>query len=205
MIRHIIALLAISMPLAAQTPLKISWSKSFPGSTPAFAEVVLVPNGAGTYREDPKDEDPVKFQLSEAEWTLVTTLTEKLGHFDHPLESGLKLANMGLKTLRYEGPAGPHEAKFNYSEDPDARALNEFFEQTIETERAYIELERCVRFDKLGAQAAILRVETLRDRKQLIAASQFLPFLDRIAKNESFLHIARDRAAALAEDIRKTK
>ena len=41
------------------------------------------------------------------------------------------------------------------------------------------------------------------DRKRLVAPEQFLPLLDRIAKNESFLHMARERAAALAEAIRK--
>jgi hypothetical protein len=58
-----------------------------------------------------------------------------------------------------------------------------------------------VRFDKLGAQQAILRIEILRDQKRLVAATQFLPLLDRVVKNESFLHIARDRAAELSEGI----
>jgi hypothetical protein len=35
-----------------------------------------------------------------------------------------------------------------------------------------------------------------------MAADQFLPMLDRVVRNESFLHIARDRAAGLAEGIR---
>ena len=188
----------------AQNSLRITWSKSFPGSTPAFAEIALDGSGAGTYREDPKDEDPVKFQLSETEWSQITSLARKLDNFAHPLESGLKIANMGIKTLRYEGPDGAHEVKFNYSEDADARGLNDLFEQAMETERAFIELERCVRFDKLGAQNAILRIGVLRDRKALLAQGQFLPLLDRVTKNESFLHIARDRAAALADDIRKT-
>lgn len=200
-----LALLLAAVPLFAQGPSKIIWSKSFPGSVPAYAEIVLDKDGAGTYREDPKDEDPVKFQYTESEWNQITTLTQRLDNFSRPLESGLKIAKMGIKTMHYEGPAGTHETAFNYSEEPDARALNDLFEQTLETERAYIDLQRCVRFDKLGAQAAILRVETLRDRKQLMAGRQFLALLDRVTKNESFLHIARDRAAALAESIRSIK
>ena len=98
--------------------------------------------------------------------------------------------------------ASPGEAKFNYSEDPDARALNDCFERIAETERSLIDLETAVRFDKLGVQQAILRIEILRDQKRLVAPDQFLPMLDRIVKNESFLHMARDRAAALAEWIR---
>ena len=51
-----------------------------------------------------------------------------------------------------------------------------------------------MRFDKLGVQEAILRIEVVRDQKRLIAAQQFLPMLDRVVKNESYLHMARERA-----------
>ena len=34
---------------------------------------------------------------------------------------------------------------------------------------------------------------------------QFLPMLDRIAKNEIYMHTARARAAEIAEAIRKSK
>ena len=38
-----------------------------------------------------------------------------------------------------------------------------------------------------------------------MALEQYLPMLDRIAKNESFMHTARTHAAALAEAIRNPK
>jgi hypothetical protein len=95
--------------------------------------------------------------------------------------------------------------KFNYSEDNDAKTLYDLFEQISETERAFITLQSAVRFDKLGAQDAVLRIEALRDQKRLLPQTQFLPLLDRVAKNESFLHMARDRAATLADAIRKPK
>jgi hypothetical protein len=38
-----------------------------------------------------------------------------------------------------------------------------------------------------------------------VAAEQFLPILDRIAKNESYLHEARLRAAKMADTIRAAK
>jgi hypothetical protein len=41
------------------------------------------------------------------------------------------------------------------------------------------------------------------DRNRLVDPEQFLPLLDRIAKNESYLHISRERAAAMADAIRK--
>ena len=193
---------AASVLLAAAQSPRLIYSKSFPGSNPPWFEITIEENGAGLYKEDPKDEDPLKFQLTGAESSQLFGLADKLDHFSRPLESGLKVANMGMKTFRYEADGHAGEAKFNYSEDPDARALNDFFERIADTERGLIDLERAVRFDKLGANEAILRIESLRDQKRLVAPDQFLPLLDRVVKNETFMHMARDRAAALAEWIR---
>jgi hypothetical protein len=181
---------------------QLTYTKSFPGSVPPYVEIIVDKTGAAVYKEDPKDEDPLKFQLSASDTNQMFALAASLGHFSRPVESGLKVANMGMKTFRYEADGHTGEVKFNYSEDIDAKNLTDWFERIAETERSQIELERSVKFDKLGAQQAILRIEILRDQKRLVAPDQFLPLLDRVVKNESFLHIARDRAAALAEWIR---
>jgi len=183
----------------------LTYTKTFPGSMPAYVQIALNDDGAGVYKEAPDDDNPIRFQLAETERNQILGLAQKLDHFSRPLESHLKVANMGMKTFHYEDADGAHEVKFNYSEDADARALNDLFESIVDSERALIGLETAVKFDKLGAQDAILRVEVLRDQKRLMAAQQFLPMLDRVVKNESFLHMARDRAAALADDIRKPK
>lgn len=197
-------LLAAACALAAEEP-RIVFTKSFPGSNPAFLEITLDKTGAGQYKDDPKDENPLQFRLSEADTSAVFGLADKLDHFGKPLESGLKVAFMGKKTFRYEGDGPPREATFNYSEDLEAKTILDWFERMAETERNRIELERAVRFDKLGVQDAILRIEVARDQKRLLAEDQFLPMLDRVVKNESYLHIARTRAAALAESIRAPK
>lgn len=200
-----LAALATADPVAPGCQPRIIFSKSFPGSTPPFMQISVEKNGAAEYREDPKDDDPIKFQLTEAESGAIFGLADKLDHFSRPLESGLKVANMGMKTLRFEGDGQAHETKFNYSEDLDAKALADWFEKIAESERAWIDLERTVRFDKLGVQDSILRIEILRDQKRLIAEKQFLALLDRVANNESYMHMARSRAAALAESIRAVK
>jgi hypothetical protein len=191
--------LAAGSLLFSAAPPRLVYSKSFAGSIPPWFEVTIEQTGAGLYKEDPKDEDPLKFQLSGAESSQIFGLAGKLDHFSRPLESGLKVANMGLKTFRYEADGRSSEAKFNYSEDPDARALTDWFERIGDTERSLIQLETAVRFDKLGVQQALNVIETLRDQKRIVAPDQFLPLLDRVARNESFLHMARERAAGLAE------
>ena len=49
----------------------------------------------------------------------------------------------------------------------------------------------------------LLQMQASWERNRLVAPEQFLPLLDRIAKNESYLHISRELAAAIAEAIRK--
>jgi hypothetical protein len=198
--------LLAALPLFAAPEPRVTFSKSFPGSVPAYVEITVGKSGATEYKEDPKDDSPLKFQLRPDEVAAIFSLSDRLEHFTHPVESGLKVANMGMKTFRYDpGDSASHEVKFNYSEDPEAKTLLDWFERISETERRLIELETSVRFDKLGVQDAILRIEVVRDQKRLVAEEQFLPLLDRVVKNESYLHMARDRAAALAESIRATK
>ena len=197
----LLSLLAIAVS-AADLP-KLIYSKSFPGSMPAYTAITIDKEGSGTYKEAVDDDSPLLFKLTPKETGELFALAEKLGRFTRKLESGLKVAMLGIKTFRYENGPEVSEVKFNYSEDFDAQKLLDWFERISETERLRIDLERAVKFDKLGVNQALLELETARDHKRLVSPQQFLPLLDRIVKNESFMHMSRTRAAALAEDFRR--
>ena len=201
--KGILLLLSCVSLLAADG--RLYFSKSFPGSTPAFVAITVEPSGAGEYKEAVDDDTPLKFQLSAATTAEMFALADKLDHFKRPLESPLKVAQMGMKTFRFEGGVNKTEVKFNFSEDPDARALTDWFERISETAQNYWTLERAVKYDKLGVTKALLQFETALDRKRVVAPELFLPMLDRVAKNDSYLNMARSRAANLAEAIRAAK
>jgi predicted AAA+ superfamily ATPase len=112
---------------------------------------------------------------------------------------------MGAKTFRYENGEGKSEVKFNFSEEPQARELMDWFERMGESAEHRIELERTAKYDRLGVLKALLLLESAMDRKRLVGMDQYLPMLDRIAKNESYMHTARERAAEIAEAIRNPK
>src|SRR2546430_13859644 len=137
--------------------------------------------------------------------TEMFALAEKLDRFKRPLESPLKVAQMGMKTFRFVDGANKTEVKFNFSEDADARALADWFERISETAQNYWTLERAVKYDKLGVNKALLQFEAAIDRKRVISPQLFLPMLDRVAKNDSYLNMARSRAANLAQAIRASK
>jgi hypothetical protein len=184
---------------------RLFYSKSFPGSVPAYFQVTLEQNGDAEYREAPDEDDPLKFQLTEAETHQVFGLAEKLDYFKNPLESPLKVAFMGTKTFRYENGDRKSEVKFNYSEDPRAKELMDWFERMGESAEHRIELERTAKYDHLGVLKALLLLESAMDRNRLVGLDQYLPMLDRIARNESYMHTARERAAEIAEAIRNPK
>ncbi len=197
-----ILIVAAACALAQAQP-RIVYSKSFPGSVPAYIEIKLEKDGAGEYKEAPDDDSPLKFRLAVAETNEIFSLADKLDRFKRPLEAtGLKVANMGMKTFRYENGTERSEVKFNFTQDPDGRLLHDWFERISESELHRVNLERAARFDKLGVYKALLQLEESRDRKRLVATEQFLPVLDRIAKNESYIHVARERAASLADGFR---
>jgi hypothetical protein len=184
---------------------KITYSKDFPGSNPAFVMITLEHDGTSVYKESLNDELPLKFTLDEAEAAEIFRLADKLDHFSRPLESGLKVAKMGTKSFLYEDEKGRNEVKFNYSQDLDAQLLHDWFEKITESEQRFIHLERAVKFDKLGVNQELLLLEVVYDQKRLMAPDQFLPLLDRVAKNESYMHMARERAARLADTFRARK
>ena len=186
---------------AAAEP-RVVYTKAFPGSQPAYVSITVEMSGAVSYKEAADEEEPEKFTLEPAATEAIFELAGKLDHFNKKLESGLKVANMGQKTFRWEDGGASSEAKFNYSQDDNARQLQDWFEKITESERAMLELKHALRYDKLGVYQALLKIETIWNAKRLAGADQMLPLLDRVAANDTYLHMARERAANLAAAIR---
>lgn len=185
---------------AADGP-RVSYTKSFPGSVPAYMSIVVEENGKTTYKEA-VDDDPDTLQIEPALTRQIFEVAAKLDHFKGPLESGLKVAKMGDKTFRWEADGKSSEAKFNYSQDDNARLLQDLFERISESQRAFVAYKRAIRYDRLGVNDALIRINELWDQKRLVGTEQLLPLFDRVAKDEVFLHMARERAAMLADGVR---
>lgn len=196
----IAAALPLTMLQAAGA--KLTFTKTFPGSVPEYECVNVDSSGALEYKEAANDDQPLKVQLQDGDTAALFSMAQKLDYFKSPLESGLKVANTGKKTFRYQDDAGAvTETSFNYSTNVTAQQLLERFEQIGATERACLDLDRAVHFDKLGVNDALAEIESLWLRKQLAAPQQFTPLLTRIATHESFMHLVRERAARLKDEF----
>ena len=181
---------------------RLSFTKTFVGSAPPFFAIVVAPDGKATYNESTDPDNAEAIQLETRVVTEMFALADKLEHFKNPLESGLKVANMGMKVLRWEENGQGTESKFNYTSSEDAKLLSDWFERIAESERQLLELKRATKHDRLGVDAAIVGIQTLWNNRRLVGTPQFLPVLDEVAGNEVYIHMARERAAQIADAIR---
>lgn len=200
--KPLISLIVCTLALTAADAPKVIFSKTFIGSAPPFFIIAVDQKGAGTYNESTDPDNAEKLTIEPAVVRQIFDAAERLDHFKQPLESGLKVANMGLKTLRWESDALQQEAKFNYSTTEDAKTLSDIFERIAESTRMLVDLNRAIKHDRLGVNDATLRIQTAWDSKRLVATAQFLPLLERVASNESYIHMARERAARIVDAIR---
>jgi hypothetical protein len=199
-------LLALCICCASAAPPKLTFTKSFPGSVPPYCSVEIDRSGALVYKESPTDDQPIKAQVPDNDVAPLFALAQELGYFKNPIESGLKVANTGKKTFRYESEdAKVTEVVFNYSIMEAAQHLLDRFENIAASERAWIDLDRTVHFDHLGINDSLAQVEELWLKKQLIAPEQFIPLLTRISSHESIMHLARERAARLKDEFIASK
>lgn len=186
-------------PAAVGVP-KLMFTKSFPGSLPAYVSIVVDKAGNFEYKEAPDDDRPLAATLPPGDTAKLFSLADQLDHFKSPIESGLKVANTGKKTFRYDPESGvATETVFNFSTLIPAQQLLALFEKISSTEQAWVYLDRTVHFDHLGVNQALSLVESLWLDKELVTPQQFLPLLTRITKQESIMHMARERAARMKD------
>jgi hypothetical protein len=197
--KFILLLLSCALLASAQ---KLTLIRDFPGSQPPQMQIELDPSGKGVYKEGADSEWPIKFALTKDEVKEVYDLAAKLDYFKRELESGLKVAFMGHKIFRWEQGATKQEVKFNYTQDETGKLLQDWFEKIAESEGHYLRLERAVKYDKLGVNQALLYLAAADEKKRIVGLEQFLPLLDRVQKNDTYLHMARERAAQLADAFR---
>jgi hypothetical protein len=183
----------------------ITFRKVFKSSYPEFVEIKIRQNGSGTYdiRQLDDDASPQAFEVGAAIVHKIFELADALHDFQGiDLEVHRRLANLGDKTFRYERGGETHEAAFNYTLDPAAEQLLAVFEGLTRQEMDLADLQRTMRYDRLGVNDVVLQIQADYDSKQLPEPERFLATLDQLAADQKFIDIARDRARALAGRIR---
>jgi hypothetical protein len=183
----------------------INYRKIFKSSYPEFVEIKLNEGGHGTFDIRQLDEaaNPQPFEIGAALSGKIFALAAKLHNFQGvDLDVHRRIANLGEKTFRYDKGGETHEVKFNYTLDDSAGQLTVIFEGLSRQATDLSDLERTMRYDRLGVNDVLLQIEQDYNNKLFPEPERLLPALDQLAAGDKFIDIARQRARSLASRIR---
>lgn len=196
---------ALQSGSAASASPAIIFRKVFKSSYPEFVEIRISPSGSGTYDiralDDAPSPQPMDIGAPLAQEIFV--LAAQLHNFQGvDLEIHHRIANLGEKTFIYENGGEKHETSFNYTLNNSASKLLNIFEDLARQEMDLSDLQRTMRYDRLGVNDVLMRIDEDYSRKLLPAPEAFLPLLDQLSSDDAFITMARQRAASLATKIR---
>jgi hypothetical protein len=183
----------------------VTFHKVFKSSFPEFVEIRVNEAGHGTYdiRQLDEEASPQPFEISRSLVQRIFALTSQLHYFQGlKLDVHRRVANLGQKTFRYEKGGQAHEVTFNYTINSVADQLLTIFEGLARQQEDLSDLERTMRYDRLGVDKALVHLEADLNSKSLPDPERLLPTLDQLAADDHFIDLARQRARALAERIR---
>ena len=202
------ACLMASSTLPAPTPCaaKLTFRRVFKGSSPEYIEIsVREDSDLASYEIRQLDEDAggSPFQVSQELRTKMFDLAAELKHFQgQDLDVHRKIAYLGEKTFHWDCGGEVHETKFNYTMNPAATKLLQYFEGLARQQENADLISRRMKYDRLGVNDALLQFESDLNRSLLPEPKRLLPMLEQIAGDPKFVDIARQRARSLAERIR---
>jgi hypothetical protein len=201
----VLAVSAVALSASPSDGPTVTFRKIFKSSYPEFVEIKVTQRGTGTFdiRQLDDEASPAPFEIGTPLTQRIFDLTSKLRNFQGlDLDVHRRIANLGEKTFRYEKAGETHEVKFNYTLDDSATQLLNIFEGLTRQESDLSNLERAMRYDRLGVNDAVRQVEVDYNQKLLPEPERLLPPLDRVASDSAFVDIARQRARTLAARIR---
>jgi len=198
----------------------VTFDLSFPGSMPSHYAISLESTGRAAYRSDaptdtmrdpnslrpgqplPTDPYMLKFTMTQPTRERIFELAEQLnffaGKFDYTKR---KVASSGVKTLVFADPRRHNETSYNWSENPQIQELTRIFQNISMTLEFGRRIEHDLRYDRLGVDAELRRMEEAQSHKELLELQAVEPVLRRVANDSSVLHVARLRADKLLARI----
>lgn len=183
----------------------VTFSCDFPGSNPDHYYISIAGDGSASYDSTGKltkqsdDNDPfrIDFKVTEATRARIFELTEKADYFAGRLDSGKKLASMGVKTLAYQDAQRNTKATYNYSSQRPVQELTQLLQGMALTLEFGRRLEYEYRYQKLALDGELKEMEDEADRGRLEELAAIAPVLKKIEMDPALVNIARARAQRL--------
>jgi len=186
----------------------LTFTQVFKSSYPEYIQIAVDQEGKGTWDIRQLDDAPspqplqIEVALAQKMFSLASGLHDFHGA---DLDVRRRIANLGTKTFDYKNGATENQVTFNFTNNPDAQQLQAIFDGLERQELDLSDMQRVVRYDHLGVNDVILRVQNDVRRKLIPEPAALLPALDDIASNSELIDMSRQRARAIAEQIRQTE
>ena len=190
---------------AAKDVPTVTFTCDFPGSNPDHYFITIANDGSASYdstgklTEQSENDDSfrVDFKVADATRSRIFELAQKADYFTGRVDSGKKLASMGVKTLTYQDAQRSTKATYNYSSRPAVRDLTQLFQGMALTLEFGRRLDYEYRYQKLALDEELKEMEDEADRGRLEELAAVTPILKKIEMDTSLVNIARARAQRL--------
>jgi hypothetical protein len=185
----------------------LTFRRIFKSSYPEFVEIVVNEEGSGTYdiRQLDDTAGPQPLQIGSNLVHKMFDLADNLHDFQGvDLDVHRRIADLGQKAFIYRKGSEVHEVDFNYTLNNSAQQLLAIFEGLQRQELDIGDMERTMRYDHLGIVDVVTRVDGDVKNKLIPEPDALLPALDQIAGDSDLMDMSRQRARAIAEQIRSS-
>lgn len=198
---------ASAHPVANRTDTStLTYRRVFKSSYPEFVEINVNEDGTGTYdiRQLDDTASPQPMQIGSPLVQRMFELADDLHDFQGiDLDVHRRIANLGQKTFIYKKGSETHEVMFNYTLNNPAQQLLAIFDGLQRQELDLSDMQRVMRYDHLGIADVISRVQSDVKGKLIPEPDALLPALDQIAGDSDLMDMSRQRARAIAQQIRQ--
>lgn len=184
---------------------RLTYTRSFKASDPAFISVGVSQSGAAVFQAREHDSDPLTtltFTASPAAVRALFAEAAELGDFAGAhLQASDKVAYTGDKSLAYDDATRHQFQEFTYTKLTPARRMVESFEKIAVTGVSAIHLARAMQFDRLDVLDTMQRIQDDWSAHALGEPQLLVPTLEKLAGDSSQMQAARHRAEKLLSAI----
>jgi hypothetical protein len=148
--------------------------------------------------EEPAEIFSTEFTATEATTKEIFEKAKAAKYFEGEFESKAKnIAQTGVKTLKYSDGKLNTSTTFNQPTDPAVGDVTAMFQKISSTMEMGRRLTFSLRFDKLGVEGLLKRMEEMQKSGMMIEVQALEPQLTTIVKDKSFMNVSRQRAQRL--------
>jgi hypothetical protein len=196
-----------SSTAAVNEAFRCSWKIVQTRGVYPFCSIELDQTGDGTFRFQKLESELVTldFHMNRSKVISLYNLFLQASFLNKSknFTSERKVADLGMKTIRFETGKQQREVTFNYTEDKILKEINDLFENLAEQEKILFEIELALKYDRLGIPKKLDLLEHEFSAGRIVAPEMFKPILKRISADDSLINLARKEARKLLSKIAK--